>query len=256
MHCNQWIKTLKFLGGESMFEDFNETEIRDALELMYAVSYIDQNISDEEIAILACVASIKDVSTKNWRPNLIDIDFVFKRLGEMEYSKIVRVIIFIAQLAMFDGEFSLAEISLLLPLAAEHGLSGNKLKKLVDEALNGENLTDFDKIILYSLVTRAIYIDGVVSKSERDYLLNLKRKYNLPEDFVDLTLVDNFNWVLRMLKSYNKVKLNFMFKEVINVLISDGEFEDSEISFLVMIAKVYGIEDNLPNLLRQCLGVK
>lgn len=237
-----------------MFEDFSETEMRDALELMYAVSYIDQNISDEEIAILACVASIKDVSTRNWRPNLIDIDFVFKRLGEMEYSKIVRVIVFVAQLAMFDGEFSISEIKLLLPLAAEHGLSGNKLKKLVDEALNGSKLTDFDKIILYSLVMRAIYIDGVVSKSEQDYLLKLKRKYDLPEDFIDLTLMDNFNWVLRMMKSYNETKLKYMFKEVINVLISDGDFDESEITFLVMIAKIYGIEKTLPNLLKQCLG--
>ena len=238
-----------------MFDGFTKTEIRDALELMYAVSYIDQAISDEEIAILACVASIMNVSTTNWRPNLIDIDFVFKRLGEMEYSKIVRVITFVAQLSMFDGELSLSELELLLPLAAEHGLTGNQLKKVVHRALNGNDLTDFDKIILYAMVMKAIYIDGVESAEERDFLVAMKKKYNLPANFHDLTLVDNFKWVLRMLKTYNKRKLKYLFKEVINVLISDNDFNDAEISFLIYLAKIYGIEQELPQLLRQCLGV-
>jgi len=238
-----------------MFKDFTKDEIRDLMELLYAVSYVDDEISDEEIAVLSCVASILDVREEDWKPNLIDIDFVFKRLGQMEYSKVVRVIVFVAQLSTFDGKISDSELKLLLPLAAENGISNNKLISIVDNALNGHELTDFDKIISFALILKAVYYDGYVTSKEAEFIMKLKERYGMPENYYEKALVDNFPWILRVLKTYNKEKLVYLFKEVIKALVYDDELNDQEINFIVFLSRVYNLREDLPNIFSSCLGV-
>lgn len=238
-----------------MFKDFTKDEIRDLMELLYAVSYVDDNISDEEIAVLSCVASILNVREEDWKPNLIDIDFVFKRLGQMEYSKVVRVIVFVAQLSNFDGKISDSELKLLLPLAAENGISNNKLMSIVDNALNGYELTDFDKIISFALILKAVYHDGYVTSKEEEFIMKLKEKYGMPENYYEKALVDNFPWILRVLKTYNKEKLIYLFKEVIKALVYDDELNDQEINFIVFLSRIYDLREDLPNIFSSCLGV-
>lgn len=238
-----------------MFKDFTKDEIRDLMELLYAVSYVDDDISDEEIAVLSCVASILNVREEDWKPNLIDIDFVFKRLGQMEYSKVVRVIVFVAQLSKFDGKISDSELKLLLPLAAENGISNNKLMSIVDNALNGYELTDFDKIIAFALILKAVYHDGYVTSKEEEFIMKLKEKYGMPENYYEKALVDNFPWILRVLKTYNKDKLIYLFKEVIKALVYDDELNDQEINFIVFLSRIYDLREDLPNIFSSCLGV-
>jgi len=239
-----------------MFEEFTDREIRDTLELMYAISYSDNEISEEEIAVLVNVASILNVSTDDWNPNTIDLDFLLKRIGEMEYNKVVKIIIFIAQLSMFDGTFSENELDLILPIAAVRDISNNQLIKIVENALNGDELTDFDKIISFALVLKAMYVDGMVSSEEMEYLKDIKIRYGLPDDYSDSRLVENFEWVLRMMKTYSTKKLEILFEEVIRVLIADNEFHDEEVSFLVYISSIFNLEEKLENILKKCMGVQ
>lgn len=238
-----------------MFDGFTDSEIRDTLELMYAISYSDNHISEEEIAVLVNVASILSVSTDGWNPNTIDLDFLLKRIGEMEYSKVVTIITFITQLSVFDGEFSETELDLLLPIAAVQDISNNQLLKIVNNAIDGDEITEFDKIITFALVMKAMNVDGVVTSEEIAFLADLKERFKLSNDYINFRLVDNFDWVLRMMKTYSKKKLHILFEEVIKVLIADNEFHDEEISFLVYLASLFGIENDLETILLKVMGV-
>ena len=237
-----------------MFNDFTTTEWSSFLNIIYNLSLVDGQMTNYELAMLSSLASVFGLSKADWKPIRKDLNDLLFEVNNIDKSKVEVMLRFMAQFSLFDGYIHEQELSFLLPFAESIGLGELEFQDLINNAIEQDALSTFDKIIIYALISKAIYIDDKVADQELDYLHQLKLKFNIPMIYESSILEENIQWILRMMKTYPKQKLLFVLDQVLGLMISDQEFHDLEVSFIVKVATIFNVEHELEKLLINQLG--
>lgn len=226
-----------------MFNKFKSTEKRYVLELINSIAQIDGTFSDEEGCILSAIAYLMEIDLEIWRPNLVDVSLSYSRVGKMSKDKIVETIILLMQVSIFDGLVKYEELSTILPLAYEAGITDDELLDYGRRAFSGDKFTSFDKLLVYALCVKMMEVDFIIDQSEKRVLSKIQEKYNLPPNFIDRQLVNNIDWALNIMSGYSLKKRYSIIEKVTQVRDSDGYESEHEAKLLYRILNKLGLKE-------------
>jgi len=103
-----------------------------------------------------------------------------------------------------------------------------------------------EKILFLKLIIRLITKDGKVVASEKEFIRNIAKQYQISKKYTaEINQQNSDEELFAMAKSLlNRRKSLFLLKELFTVANTDNDLADSEIDFLIALSEALEIENS------------
>lgn len=111
-----------------------------------------------------------------------------------------------------------------------------------------EYVTDLslnEKLVFLRMIIRLIGKDGRIDDSERAFMKELAKQYQIPREYSAQINqpVSEEDLVAEAKNLLGRKKSLYLIKELLTVANSDDDLDDNEIDFVIKVSKALGIED-------------
>lgn len=108
-----------------------------------------------------------------------------------------------------------------------------------------ENLSLEEKLVFLRMIIRLIGKDGKIDDSERSFIKELAKQYQIPKEYSAQVnqIMPEDELIKQAKKILNRQKALYLVKELLTVANSDEDLDDKEIDFVIKVSKALQIED-------------